>query len=147
MYDKVQVHLRFFFLNFYFNTLFFFFSVMCVLSWVWSLPRKQIYLKKKRRNSKTQFIKYQNTHFIDSNSIFGILNYVNFVAEISKMAYVLQDVYDWYRDLMENKSGMYLHKFYILVIRFNQKCLRKNKIKKKKLKCCSSESKATKILL
>lgn len=33
-----------------------------------------------------------------------------------KMAYLFTDIYDWYRDLMDNKSGMYLiffHDFYI----------------------------------
>lgn len=90
-----------------------------------SLPRKQIYSKKK----KEEIPKHKLYRF---NSIFGILNYVNFVAEISKMAYVLQDVYDWYRDLMENKSGMYSKVLYSSYSIQSNTCLRKKKKKKRK---------------
>lgn len=43
------------------------------------------------------------------------------------MAYIFHDIYDWYRDLMINKSGMYdddydiIHKFVIVIAEFVRK--------------------------
>lgn len=111
-------------LTHFFSSLSCVYACFIVMSVDHSHANKFIQKKKKEEIPKHKLYRF--------NSIFGILNYVNFVAEISKMAYVLQDVYDWYRDLMENKSGMYSKVLYSSYSIQSNTCLRKKKKKKRK---------------